>query len=236
MYLKLNIVLTNVYFARNAELPLSAHPHGHMATHQVSKGGLQTGNWAANRNSCVNVNWHAGINILKESFTYKTFSITEWGQSDNNYSTYPSSCQPAKWDVTHTHATRERERGRLGEDTHSESLEKPTHTHTHRGEDTTERTACQTTWHHGQHNKHTHTHRHTKALEMHSSIHNWVLMQETTFCSHKTCSNKHRRGDAPGGSGWHQQQSCLQMGHAAGRHCDISEKDGFGLTSMVLQA
>lgn len=129
MYLyvfKLNIVLTNVDFARNAELPLSAHPHGHMATHQVSKGGLHTGNWAANRNSCVNVNWHAGINILKESFTYKTFSITEWRQSDNNYSTYPSSCQPAKWDVTHTHATREREREDAWAKTHIVN-----HSHTH---------------------------------------------------------------------------------------------------------
>lgn len=56
---------------------------------------------------------------------------------------------------THTCNKRERERGLLGEDTHSESL-----THTHRGEDTTERTACQTTWHHGQHNKHTHTQTH----------------------------------------------------------------------------
>lgn len=71
---------------------------------------------------------------------------------------------------------------------------------------------------------------------MQSSIHIGVLMQETTFYSYKTCSNKHTQGDTPGGSGWQQQQSCLQMGHTAGRHCDISEKDGFSLTSIALQA
>lgn len=35
-------------------------------------------------------------------FTDKTFSITAGRQSDNNYSTYPSTCQPSKWDVAHT--------------------------------------------------------------------------------------------------------------------------------------
>lgn len=60
--------------------------------------------------------------------------------------------------------------------------------------------------------------------------------QQCVNASDNFALTKHTRGDTPGGSSWHQQQSCLQTGHTAGRHCDISEKDGFSLTSIALQA
>lgn len=127
--------------------------------------------------------------------------------------------------------TRTQARERAQAQTHIMNRLKHTHTHAQEGEDTADCAAHQTTWNHGQQRT-----QHTRNPTTHWSVHNWALMQDATLCSDKTRSYKHTQGDAPGGSGWHRQQSCLQMGHTAGRHCDISEKDGFRLTSVVLQA
>lgn len=99
---------------------------------------------------------------------------------------------------TYTHA-HTKEGGCSGEDTHNESLETLTHTQTHQGT----RTQHTRSVSHAKPpgitiNKQTKPHR-KKNRKVHSSIHNWVLKQETTFCSHKTCSNKHTQGDTPGG-------------------------------------
>lgn len=87
-------------------LQLSCHSGARTQPASWEDAGRHWSNWPCNTPRCVRVNWRGGINIPGKSFTCKTFSITGWRQSDSNYSTYPSACQPQtnKMSQTRTHA------------------------------------------------------------------------------------------------------------------------------------